>query len=292
MLDLIAGRRRRAAPAVQRRDGEDGARTAGHALPGRRRRTRRPTSRSCARARSASRSPTCGPDRGRSASSRPRGASCATSTAWPAPCTCSSPPAPTATKDRQHAPTATLPLARPSADTRVAGPAAVRRFAAIYRPGFRYVKAGVMLVDLQPQQPAGHHARSVRRTRTDAAADGPARPDARIDALNQRFGRDSVTVASAAAQAGRQLACVPAGAAIAALHHAARRGDHRARVSAGCGASATLAVNSDALVTGCWAGSRRPRRWRVTNCTNWHPAGRARFLRWRKSVRTSRMRFR
>ena len=53
--------------------------------------------------------------------------------------------------DRQHSPHATTPLIRPSADTRVLTAAAMRALAAIYRPGFNYVKAGVMLVDLRPQ---------------------------------------------------------------------------------------------------------------------------------------------
>jgi DNA polymerase V len=53
--------------------------------------------------------------------------------------------------DRQHSPSATIPLPRPSADTRVIIGTAVRALEQVHRPGFNYAKAGVMLVDLQPQ---------------------------------------------------------------------------------------------------------------------------------------------
>ncbi len=99
-------------------------------------------------------------------------------------------------QDRQHAPTATLPLSRPSADTRDLVSAAVAALRGIYRPGYRYVKAGVMLTDLQ-----GRTADSVN---LDLFAEPePQQPDGRrdlmatLDAINQRFGRDTVAVASA-----------------------------------------------------------------------------------------------
>ena len=53
--------------------------------------------------------------------------------------------------DRQHSPGITVPLLRPSADTRVIVAAAVQAVGQMFRTGFRYAKAGVMLVDLQPQ---------------------------------------------------------------------------------------------------------------------------------------------
>ncbi len=104
--------------------------------------------------------------------------------------------------DRQLSPTATLPLPRPTADTRLLVSAAVRALRSIYRPGYRYAKAGVMLVDLQSD------------TQDQAPLDlfdepEPVQPDGRrdlmqtIDALNERFGRDSVGVASASQRAPR-----------------------------------------------------------------------------------------
>ena len=105
--------------------------------------------------------------------------------------------------DRQHSPTATLPLPRATADTRVLVSAAVRALRGIYRPGYRYVKAGVMLVDLQSEK---HEQSSL-----DLFDDEPdeMQPDGRrdlmqtIDALNERFGRNSVSVASAAKRSKR-----------------------------------------------------------------------------------------
>ena len=53
--------------------------------------------------------------------------------------------------DRQHSPSITVPLVRPSADTRVIVAAAVQAVRQMHRAGFNYAKAGVMLVDLQAQ---------------------------------------------------------------------------------------------------------------------------------------------
>jgi DNA polymerase V len=103
-------------------------------------------------------------------------------------------------QERQHAPTGTLPLPRPTADTRVLVSAAVRALRGIYRAGYRYVKAGVMLVELQ---------NDAQEQGSLGLFDEPeaSQPDGRrdlmqtIDALNERFGRDSVGVASAAKRA-------------------------------------------------------------------------------------------
>jgi DNA polymerase V len=101
--------------------------------------------------------------------------------------------------DRQHSPSVTVPLVRPSADTRVIVATAVRAVQAMYRPGFNYAKAGVMLVDLRPQGQqqgeldlfgAGDEAAVA------ASAGSPRLMDA-VDTLNRRFGRGAVTVASA-----------------------------------------------------------------------------------------------
>jgi DNA polymerase V len=103
-------------------------------------------------------------------------------------------------QDRQHAPTGMLPLPRPTADTRALVSAAVRVLRSLYRPGYRYAKAGVMLVELQSD------------TREPVSLDlfgepEPLQPDGRrdlmqtIDAVNERFGRGSVGVASAAKRA-------------------------------------------------------------------------------------------
>jgi DNA polymerase V len=80
-----------------------------------------------------------------------------------------------------------LPVA--TADTGMLTAAALRALAAIWRPDYQYKKAGVMLLDL-------HKAAQVQETLFDAS-DSPA-SQARmqaIDALNARFGRDTVTYA-------------------------------------------------------------------------------------------------
>ena len=114
--------------------------------------------------------------------------------------------------DRQHSPSATIPLARPTADTRMIIGAALGALRCMYRAGFNYTKAGVMLVDLRPQgQQQGEldlfgekEAGPVEQTEQSEKLMGA------IDALNRRFGRGAVTVGSALKQsrhtehAGRQ----------------------------------------------------------------------------------------
>jgi DNA polymerase V len=106
-------------------------------------------------------------------------------------------------QDRQHAPSATLPLSQPTGDTRVLISAVVRALRSVFRPGFNYVKAGVMLVDLQQ---ASHEQSELDLFEPSPLLEGPERNRASLmsamDALNERFGRDAVTVASAARRAG------------------------------------------------------------------------------------------
>ena len=104
--------------------------------------------------------------------------------------------------DRQHSPSMTVPLVRPSADTRVIIGTAVRALQGLFRPGHNYAKAGVMLVELQPE---GQHQGeldffggadlSPDRQRAD-----PSRLMGAMDLLNRRFGRGAVSMASAAHQ--------------------------------------------------------------------------------------------
>lgn len=105
-------------------------------------------------------------------------------------------------EDPQHSPGATVRLPRPSADTRVLIGVAVDALRVMARPGFRYVKAGVMLVDLQPQ---GRGQRELELGAPSVAAasegGGPTPLMGAVDALNRRYGRGAVTVASALHQA-------------------------------------------------------------------------------------------
>jgi len=53
-------------------------------------------------------------------------------------------------QDKQYSRSVVVPLRRPSADSLVIAQAALTGLQAIYRPGYRYAKAGVMLTDLCP----------------------------------------------------------------------------------------------------------------------------------------------
>jgi len=108
-------------------------------------------------------------------------------------------------QDRQHSPTATLPLPRPSADTRVLVNAAVRALRSIYRPGHRYSKAGVMLVELQSGKQEQQEQASLDLFDEPEAIQPDGRRDlmATLDALNERFGRDAVGIASGARKSAR-----------------------------------------------------------------------------------------
>lgn len=106
-------------------------------------------------------------------------------------------------QDRQHAPSATFPLARPASDTRVLISAAVLALRSIHRPGFNYVKTGVMLVDLVD---AAQAASAPTLFEAEPRQDEPGEPRTRLmcamDTLNQRYGRETVTIASAARRPG------------------------------------------------------------------------------------------
>lgn len=107
--------------------------------------------------------------------------------------------------DPQYANSVTVPLVHPTADTAVLVASVIKGLRAIYRRGFRYAKAGVMLVDLQPQDvaqasfdfdaPASVHsgdaAAQVSKDRTQLMMT--------FDAVNRRFGRGSLLLAGAGA---------------------------------------------------------------------------------------------
>ena len=87
-------------------------------------------------------------------------------------------------QDAQYSRSICMPLRRPTADTGALVSAAVAGLKAIFRPGFNYAKAGVMLLDLQ--------ADSVFQGELDLEND--EQPDhsklmTTLDGLNQRFGK-------------------------------------------------------------------------------------------------------
>lgn len=85
-----------------------------------------------------------------------------------------------------------VPLRRPTADTSVLTNAAALGLRAIYEPGYQLIKAGVMLLDLQPS--------SVHQGELDLEPEADAdksRLMTAMDQLNSRFGKGTVHVASA-----------------------------------------------------------------------------------------------
>ena len=102
-------------------------------------------------------------------------------------------------KDPQYSRSVCMPLRRPTSDTSALVSAALEGLKAIFRPGFNYAKAGVMLMDLQ--------ADSVCQGELDLESDEV--PDhsklmTTLDGLNQRFGRGTVLMASAGLAGGRR----------------------------------------------------------------------------------------
>jgi len=92
-----------------------------------------------------------------------------------------------------------IPLRRPTADTRHLVQAAVMGLTEIYKPGFKLSKAGVMLLDLMPD--------NVSQGEFDF--DAPETRDrgklmAAMDAINDRFGRGAIHVGSAVGASARR----------------------------------------------------------------------------------------
>jgi len=107
-------------------------------------------------------------------------------------------------KDPQYSRSIVVPLLRPSADTGAIVQAAVAGLQAIYRPGFKYAKAGVMLLDLGPD--------SVVQGELDFA-DGESLQEVAektrlmtaLDTINQRFGKGTMKMASAGLDGDRRV---------------------------------------------------------------------------------------
>lgn len=93
-------------------------------------------------------------------------------------------------EDRQYSRSVTVPLRRPTADTALITASAVRGLQAIYRPGYRFAKAGVMLLDLQ--------ASSIEQGELDLddPGDDRSRLMSTLDSINTRHGRGTVKLAS------------------------------------------------------------------------------------------------
>ncbi len=103
-------------------------------------------------------------------------------------------------QDPQYSRSASIPLPSPTSDSAhitQAANAIIKRF---YRPGFKYAKAGVMLMDLQP---ATRHQLTLDFD--EAMPENRVRLMTAMDQLNQRYGRGTLKLASAGAPRARKL---------------------------------------------------------------------------------------
>jgi DNA polymerase V len=104
--------------------------------------------------------------------------------------------------DAQYSRSVSMPLLRPTADTAVLVSAAISGLRRIYRKGYRYAKAGVMLLELQPQAlrqrelelPSPDAPREYTRDRTKLMT--------AMDRLNRRYGRGALALAGAEPREG------------------------------------------------------------------------------------------
>ena len=112
----------------------------------------------------------------------------------------------------QYSRSTVMPLRRPTADTPLLVQAAVRGLQAIYRPGFKYMKAGVMLLDLQDGSVEQHEL----DLEPEHATHGHLMST--LDKLNDRYGRGTVLLASAGLQGKDRTWSMRHGSADAAIH--------------------------------------------------------------------------
>lgn len=110
-------------------------------------------------------------------------------------------------QDDQYSRSMVWPLVRPTQDTTVLVNAALATLKAIYRPGFSYAKAGVMLMDLVPegfvQGELDWDAPSPHGFDADAAHKDRSRVMGAIDHLNTRYGRGTIKLASGGTEHGQ-----------------------------------------------------------------------------------------
>ena len=92
-----------------------------------------------------------------------------------------------------------VPLRRPTADTQLLAQAAATGMRAIYEPGYELVKAGVLLIDLRPDNVLQHELPLAGCEARDRGAVMGA-----LDAINRRYGKGTLHVASTGATQAQQ----------------------------------------------------------------------------------------
>jgi DNA polymerase V len=106
----------------------------------------------------------------------------------------------------QYSRSVVVPLRRPTADTGELVTSALAGLRMIYRAGFQLAKAGVMLLELQSSQ-GSHGSQS---TQFELALEQDSAPDKgklmlALDAMNQRFGKGTLHMASAGTAGDRRV---------------------------------------------------------------------------------------
>ena len=96
----------------------------------------------------------------------------------------------------------TVPLPEATADTRVLTQWAIRILRRIYRPGFGYHKAGVMLLDLVP---AAKRQLALFDSQGGAGDARSGKLMAVLDDINQRYGRQSLRLAAEGVERSWQM---------------------------------------------------------------------------------------
>lgn len=95
-------------------------------------------------------------------------------------------------KDPQYSRSMTVPLRRPTADTTAIVNGALQGLKAIYRPDYKFIKAGVMLLDIRSD--------AVQQGELDLEDDmvrDKTRLMAALDNINERYGKGTMKIASA-----------------------------------------------------------------------------------------------
>ena len=98
-------------------------------------------------------------------------------------------------KDPQYSRSVVVPLIRPGADTAAIVQAAILGLQSIYRSGYKYAKAGVMLLDLQPNHVVQGELDWGEGDIGDQQAD-KVRLMSALDTINHRFGKGTMKMAS------------------------------------------------------------------------------------------------
>lgn len=93
-------------------------------------------------------------------------------------------------QDKQYSRSITLPLRRPTADTGLVTASALQGLQSIFREGYNYAKAGVMLLELSDQ------AQEQQELDLDGEPEDRSQLMTAVDRLNDRYGKGVVTMAS------------------------------------------------------------------------------------------------